>query len=365
MSGAGPPLLVAALGAALLFPLQARIDAARESTPPPDVLQTLPPRAILPVLALGHRETAADLLEVRATNFLMRWLGRMNRMRHDHVMSLYDALLTLDPRDPGAYWRAAVYLFSVADRPDLAAEVVERGMASVPVEHPARWRLFLERASMHLLTSRGLPEAQRLAAVRSAGQLLIETAELPGAPGALRQIGERFATRGQTRLEGLGYEERLWLQRSQEGEAEMRARARARLLETSSAIVLEALREVAKEYAAELGQPPQSLIDLNGFARERLRRAHEARQPPGEALEALAVRGMKDPLGYGYVVLPDGWVLAPALEARQLERALNERFLVSKQRLGRTPTAAELGVERPPPYLELTIDDEGVRVTPR
>jgi hypothetical protein len=363
VSEARAPLAVIVLGAALLFPLQARIDAARASTPPPDVLQTLPPKAILPILALGHREAAADLLEVRATNFLMRWLGNMSRMRHEHVTALYDAILTLDPRDPGASWRAAVYLYCVADRSDLAAQVLDRAIApppvGVPLEHPERWRLHVERASLELLRTRDQPDEQRLQGVRFAAETLLDASRLPAAPQGLREIGEKLLRRGQTRLEALAYAEQLWRGRTLEGEPPMRARARERLAETQAAMILEALRQVAAACAAEQGAPAQSIIDLIAYARGALQRGG----PASDALKVLRERGAEDPLGYGFRVLPDGEVVAPALEARELQRALEKRLLAWKQRTGRMPAPEDIDAPaQPPPYLHVTIGEQGVRV---
>ena len=54
-------------GALLLFPIQGTLDPLQEEEL--DLLRTLPPRQVLPLLAFGHPETAADLLEIQATNF--------------------------------------------------------------------------------------------------------------------------------------------------------------------------------------------------------------------------------------------------------------------------------------------------------
>lgn len=360
------PLLVAVAGGALLFPLQARLD--RDKAPPPDILEVLPPAPILPVLSFGHRQTAADLLEVRATTFLMRWLGEMNSLRHEHITRLYDAVLALDPQDPGAHLRAASYYYSVAGRPDLARVYLGRGVARVPRENRHRWRLFLELASIELLTDMDAPADVREQRAQAAGHILTGAVGLPGAPADLKDLAERLTVRGLPRLDALRYEEARWLERSQSGEPEMRAQAQRRLDEARAALVVEALQQVADDVAGRLGEPPRDLATLEGFASAALRQARRAAKegaPLPDPVRVFDEHGLADPLGFGFKV-ERGRVAAPALEARRLERRLEERFLRWQQeRPGATPTLADLELAAPPADLEVTVEAAGVSVRPR
>lgn len=360
------PVVVALAGAALLFPLQARLDARR--TPPPDVLEVLPPRAILPVLTFGHAQTASNLLEIRATNFLMGWLEGMDRLRHEHISRLYDAILTLDPRDAGAYRRASTYFFSVADRSDLAREYLERAVdpaRGVPADHPERWTLFMELASIELMGGLGAPEAERLERVRRGGELLMRAVGLPGAPPELETFAQRLATRGLSPLEALRYDEQRWLEAAKHGEPAMRAQAERRLVEARAALIAQALQLIADDVARQAGGPPADLDALWRFVDAAMRNQEKNGGPVPAPLAVLREHGVDDPLGVGFR-LEEGRVVAPGVDARRLQRLLEERFLRWRQaRPGEVPTAEHLGLERAAPHLEVHVDEAGVRVVPR
>lgn len=355
------PLPLALAGMAALFPLTAMLD--RRRTPPPDIVQVLPPAALVPVLTFGHPSTAADVLEVRATNFLMSFIGRMNYMRHEHVTRLYDAILALDPRDAGAYRRAAVYQFSVAGRPDLAVLTLQRGLNAVPVEHPERWRLYAELAAIDIIGGLDLPEAERAERVRRAGKLLLDA---EGVPAELKAIGRHMATRGLSPLESLEFEEQqVWIPRAQSGEPAMRARAKERLAETRAAIIVTALQLAADTFVERQGRAPQDLRELARFIASGLAQHEQHGLRPPAFLATLRDRGLADPLGYGFR-LDGARVLAPALDGARLERHLEPTFLLWCQaHPGQTPTLADLGSPEVPPHLRVILGPGTLDVRPR
>lgn len=362
-SSALAPLLVVLAGMALLFPLTAALDSRRPE--PPDVLELLPPSPILPVLTFGHRETAADLLELKATNFLMESLERMSRLRHEHITSLYEAILTLDPTDPGAHWRAAVYYFAVADRPDLARDLLLRGIAASSPDHPLRVQLFVELASLEILAGAGKPEEERLLHVRKAGEVLLRAGGSPGASAELESFGRRLATRGLSTLESLRFEEQLWRDRSRQGEPAMREQAAARLKEVETAIIVEALQLVSDDVTKQTGRSPRDLDDLLRFVAAALSTAERSGGTAPESLEALKSHGTADPLGVGFF-LEGSRVVAPALEAARLERDLEERFLRwQSEHPGQAPTLEDLGAPTAAPFLDVTLDATGPTVRVR
>lgn len=359
------PLAVAVAGAALLFPLTGALDRRRPA--PPDVLELLPPTPILPVLTFGHRGTAADLLEIKATNFLMRSLEVMDRMRHDHVTRLYQGILAIDPADPGAHWRAAVFYFSVADRPDLAREILRRGIEASSPQHPQRVRLFVELASLEILTGAGKPEAERLVHIRRAGEVLLQAVGSPGASPELEVFARRLATRGLSTLEALRFEEQLWFDRSRQGEPAMREHAATRLKEVRAAVVAEALQRVTDDVTRQLGRPPRDLDELLHFVAAATSQAERAGGRLPEALEVLREHGTKDPLGVGFR-LERTRVVAPALAAARLDRELDERLQRWQlERPGATPTLADLGFTpaEVPAFLDVQLDASGARVRVR
>lgn len=359
------PLAVVLVGAALLFPLTGALDRGRPA--PPDVLELLPPTPILPVLTFGHRGTAADLLEIKATNFLMASLERMDRMRHDHVTRLYDAILAIDPADPGAYWRAAVYYFAVADRPDLARELLRRGIDATSPEHPLRVQLFLELASLEILTGAGKPEEERLAHIRRGGEILLRAVGSPGASPEMEVFARRLATRGLSTLEALRFEEQHWSDRSRQGEPAMREHAAMRQRQARAALVAEALQRVADDVTRQAGRPPRDLDELLHFVAAATSQAERAGGRLPEPLELLREHGVEDPLGLGFR-LEGSRVVAPALAAARLERELVERLQRWQvEHPGATPTLADLGFTpaEVPAFLDVRLDASGARVRVR
>lgn len=334
------PQAVAALLALCLFPLQAALDGSKP--PLPDLIAVLPPPRLLPILAFGHRGAAADLLEIRATNFLMRSLASRPRADRQHLAALYDGVVALDPQDADAYWRAGVYFFSIADQPEAAAEILQRGLRDVAPAHPRRYLLAYELAAEAIIRVVDEPTAVRDAAVHEAGALLVMTELMPGAPPTLARIGQSLLRRGLSLTQALEYEADKWTEQAQAtSEPQLRARYERRAVEARSELARARLQAQVDQWTKDLGAPPASL--------EQLARA-------GAAVE--------DPLGVGFR-LEGARVIAPAVEALRLERALAGRFDAWRAAHGGgLPTLAELGVT-PPTWLEVHVGDEGVTVRPR
>jgi hypothetical protein len=334
------PLAGAALGALALFPLQAVLDASKP--PPPDIIAVLPSPRLLPILAFGHRGAAADLLEIRATNFLMRSLSHRPRADRDHLQTLYDGVVALDPQDAEAYWRAAVYFFAIADQPEVARAMIQRGLRDVDPAHPRRYLLAYELGAQTILQAVGKPAAEREAAIREAGALLITTQLMPGAPPALAAIGQSLLGRGLTVTQALEYEADKWVEQARgTSEEALRARYERRALEARSELARARLQAQVDRWTKDLGAPPASLAQL-----------------------AQAGAHVEDPLGVGFR-LEGSRVVAPGVEAARLERALAPGFSAWWAAHGTPPTAAELGLGAVAPWLEVTIDADGVTVRPR
>lgn len=341
-----PEWLVVALGAALLFPLQATIDARKG--PPVDLVRALPADSVLPVLALGHRETAADLLELEATNYLMRNMDETGGLDPRHLERLYGAVLTLDPDHVGAAVKAAVYLSAVAARPRDALALLERlerpeeaptttRRRTTHPQHPQRWRLAFERGSIHLvqLAAASSSEAERSREVAAAGAAWLEAAALPGAPPTLADPAERLAKRGLSRLDTLRWEVESWRQQLDEDDPLTREEAARRLRQAESALR-------AEELTAAIARAGRPVRDVEELARIGL--------------------DVTDPAGVGFL-LRNGVVIAPAYEAARLERLLRERAARRRERTGELPTPEQVGLKIPD-YLEAIVTDEGAWVFP-
>ena len=349
---------VLAAGVSLLFPVQLAIDARRGE--PPNIIQTLPPPALLPVLSFGHRETVADLLEIRATTFLMKRMEKFSRMDRDQLWLLYSALATLDPHNPDVYRRGAIYLASVANAPGPASTLLRQGLGEpdadgavakefVPPDHKRRWYLLHELAAIHFMmyANRAETDEERDAHIRQAGQLWIRVGQSPGGPSALEEFGQRFATRGISRLEALEREVKMWMFQAelQAGNELVRSSTERRLAEAQCALKREHLQGAVDHHAAA-GTPVTRLSDL-----------------PLEPLERIGV-DLDDPLGFGFFLV-DGLVAAPAYEAVRLERQLQIRYAALLARNGEVRRIEDIYPSAPPPYLEVELVEGQVRVTPR
>jgi len=343
---------VLAVGAALLFPLQAAVDVRRGE--PPEVIDALPPEAVLPVLAFGHREAAADLLEIQATNFLMQRLERFHRLERDHLELLYGAVRALDPDDVDATFRGATYLSSVANRPYAALAFLDRALGLgadrtqpartwVHPGHPRRWRLFFEKGSTYLvlLVPRAADDVERRAAVRQAGAEFLAAAEQPGVPAdmadKLRRAGHDFSTRPLPRRQALEFELAEWTHKAEAADPVVRAIADRRRREVTAALrALDVQEQV--DARARAGRPVSDLAELD-------------LEPP--AAEA------------GRLLLHQGRVVAAAYQATACEQRLQRALDVWLAGRPETPpTLGDLGVEVAP-YLQAELAGGEARVRPR
>ena len=94
-------------------------------------------RSILPILAAGHRETMADLLEIRATNFVLGTKEpgvAFTDEDRDHLWKLYDGILTLDPNDADAGLRGAILMGAFGNRADDCVALAKRTLGEPGVE---------------------------------------------------------------------------------------------------------------------------------------------------------------------------------------------------------------------------------------
>jgi hypothetical protein len=358
--------LVLLVGVGLLFPLQGAIDKGRSA--PLDVLETLPPEPLLPVLAFGHRESAADLLEIRMNNALVRHIDQSERVDFEQLQRMYNAILTLDAENADAAWRGAVYLSAVADRPDVAVQLLARSLGEedplVPPDpdayarpavdpgHPRRWVLYHEMAATHflMLRERAATAEGKKRHLQRAGELWLLAGQQPGGPEWFTNAGRKLVAQAWSAREAMEHEVRLWENRASVGSEAQREKARVRLAEARCAHLRERLQE---------------LLDGAGRAGHRVVRLRQlAPLFPQVGIETSDPHALSDldPLGVGYF-LRNGRVVAPAYEAARLERdAVDDLVTWLQQHPGEEPTAAALGLDRPPDFLRFEVSREGIRV---
>ena len=349
---------VLGLGLALLLPVQSALDRAKG--PPPDVVRTLPPRSILRILAAGHPETMADLLEIRATNFVLGTKEpgvAFTDEDRDHLWSLYDGILTLDPNDADAALRGAVLMGAFGNRADACVALAKRALGEpyqrrgelqppagpgVWLGHPRRWLLFREQAATHLIlhAPRTRDTVERGRYVRQAGELLVKASEA-GGPADLAALGEEMRSRGLSEKRLLEQSYELWKARVDSPHESIREEARSRLIEIQSSFQAVELNALAARLGRS-GPPIQSIADL------------KKRRVLGSALE--------DPLGVGFRFY-EGRVISPGAQAADLRRQLEKRYVELRGAGQALTREALLEGQSLPPYLRLELLPDGVRVT--
>lgn len=152
------------------------LDREAEVAPP---FTPTPERA--PLVSLGYREAAADVLFVR----LRAYFGAYYGTKADAIASLGEAIIALDPRFHRAYEYSANAMTVVpgADQTILerAVALLERGIA----EFPKDWSLPMLAGQLYIQDLKTTDPAQRRA-WDERGTLLVESAiRKPGAPQQL------------------------------------------------------------------------------------------------------------------------------------------------------------------------------------
>jgi hypothetical protein len=253
----------------------------------------------------------------------------------------------LDPNFVEAYEAGTIFLASLAQRPDAAARLLDKGEGRVIDDgktvrrdpaapghvhplHARRWRLAYLRAALHLVSLAGSADTgeQREAEIRTAGRLFLYTAETyPDAPSDLKIVGERLREKHYDERSRAAWEVEIWTERTQTGNEALRAVARQRLDEAQSELDRAELQLAVRRYIARNGRPPARLDDVVG---------------PSYGIAAMP----EDPLGVGFRLEGDR-VRARGSEAARVARTLERRIELFREQKGRAPaTLAELD---PPP----------------
>jgi hypothetical protein len=343
-----------AAGLALLFPLQAAIDAARPQRPS-SFLYT-PDRRLMKVISFGHELTLADLVWVQSTDYVITEFTS-GKTHIEHLYNLYDVITDLDPNYIDAYVMGSTFLSSVAEQPERALELLEKGEGKllddgvtvtddpahpgkVHPDHKDRWKLLNETAGTHLVSLAGFAPtlAERQAEVRLGGRLYLFAAKRypysvwkrdPAFPDWFEDMGTKLTQRQEDlNLRTSWYQavETVWLQRkhfSVQG-SPIDQLCDRRLAEIRSLYWKDVLDRAMAKYAEKEGAAPGSLKDLVPFLPKPLTELP------------------KDPVGVGYFLVGRA-VVAPALDAARLERELTRRLTELHARNGRWPASiAEL-----------------------
>ena len=266
-------LPVLAAGFAGVWQLQRKVnferDAMREEQD--EVLVRSP--KLMKVVTLEYGTLAADIYWTRAVQYYgNKRLGQDTNL--ESLWSLLDAATTLDPNLLPAYRFGATFLGQPeprgAARPDLAVQLLERGLKA----NPDYWRLYQDLGNIYYLELKDYAKA---------GQAYLEGSKKPWAAPWMKIMAARFLEKGESRETAA----MLWaelFESSTDAAIKENARVNLELLRADEDI--EHVNEIAQQFAAKTGRLPRSL-------REMMQIGLIGEEPV-------------DPTGHAYVIGSDG-----------------------------------------------------------
>ena len=266
-------LPVLAAGFAGVWQLQRKVnlerDAMREEQD--EVLVRSP--KLMKVVTLEYGTLAADIYWTRAVQYYgNKRLGQDPNL--ESLWPLLDVATTLDPNLLPAYRFGATFLSQPeprgAARPDLAVQLLERGLKA----NPGYWRLYQDLGNIYYLELKDYAKA---------GQAYLEGSKQPWAAPWMKIMAARFLEKGESRETAA----MLWaelFESSTDAAIKKNARINLELLRADEDI--EHVNEIAKQFAAKMGHLPRSV-------REMMRIGLIGGEPV-------------DPTGHAYVIGSDG-----------------------------------------------------------
>jgi hypothetical protein len=261
------PLLFAAL-----FVLQTRIDARTRTEAQQQQELLLRSPAAIEKMSLGYDSLLADVYWTRA----VQYYGGQLAAEHFHfplLWPLLDISTTLDPKLLPAYHFGAVFLsepYVGANRPDLAVQLVKRGIAA----NPERWGLYSDLGFLYYWYLRDYHHA---------AQAYLDGSNTPQGPPWMKMMAARLDQKGGS----LETSRMIW---TQVYETNSNPKIRKLALDTLKGLKAQQdeqeLDMLASEYHQRFGRYPASTAEMQ---------------------TAGLLRGIPvDPDGYPYVLGPDG-----------------------------------------------------------
>lgn len=264
-----------AVAVSLLFAaiavLQTRIDAHERSAQTEDLV--LRSGRLLKELSLGYDALLGDIYWTRAVQYYGERVGTPNAT-FELLGPLLDITTTLDPRLLVAYRFGAIFLSEPvpvgAGRTDLAVDLVKRGIAA----NPDQWPLYYDLGFLYYWRLKDYPDA---------AQTYLAGGNIPGAPLLMKLMAARIAQKGGSIDTSIMIFSELY-QSTKDPNVRKEALAVLRSLKSEKDCMQ--LDELIDQYTKRFGRTPASMKELSG---------------------AGLVHGIPvDPLGFPYVIGPDG-----------------------------------------------------------
>ena len=257
----------------LLYPLQKRIAIRTDFLESETSDTLLASGPMLKKLSLGYDSLLADIYWTRTVQYYGRRLGQPGA-NFDQLAPLLNVTTTLDPHLLIAYRFGATFLAEGrpigAGRPDLAADLLKRGIAANRDE----WQLYSDLGTIYYWHTKNY---------QAAAQAFWQGGDIAGAPPWMKPFAAHVAQEGMSR----DTSRFMWSQVYKEATDErIRRNAMNHLKELQTEADLETLTKIAADYKTKFGHFPASGAELLA--------AGMARAIP------------KDPAGYAYRLSPDG-----------------------------------------------------------
>jgi tetratricopeptide (TPR) repeat protein len=261
-----PVLLVAVVA------LQRGIDSSRGTVEKQGDELLVQSGPLLKRLSLGYDALLGDIYWTRAVQYYGGKLPTSDRDFH-LLAPLLDVATTLDPYLVPAYHFGAFFLSEKqggAGRPDLAVDLVKKGIAA----NPNSWPLSSDLGFLYYM---------RLKDYDAAAAAYLETSKIPGAPQFFKILAARIASKGGA----FDTSRMIWsevYETTKDENVKKHALDELKGLKAQSDEIQ--LDQLAQDYHTRFGRYPQSTRDL---------------------VEAAMIKGMPlDPDGFPYAFGPDG-----------------------------------------------------------
>jgi len=287
-------LLILPAGFAGVWRLQRKVNVERDALyqEQDEVLVRSP--KLMKLVTMEYSTLAADIYWTRA----VQYYGSRHLEQETNLESLWpllDVATTLDPNLLPAYRFGALFLSEPeprgAGRPDLAVQLLERGLQA----NPDYWRLDQDLGNVYYLELKDYSKA---------GEAYLQGSKKPGAQPWMKIMAARFLEKGNSRETATI----LWTElfnSSNEPTIKENARVNLELLRADEDI--EHLNALAEEFAAKTGRPPKSI---------------------GELIRSGLLGGVPgDPVGHPYVIGPDGKAAISAKSSLFKEKSVYQRPL--------------------------------------
>jgi tetratricopeptide (TPR) repeat protein len=266
-------LLILPAGFTGVWRLQRKVNVERDAMyqEQDEVLVRSP--KLMKLVTLEYGTLAADIYWTRAVQYYgSKHLGQDTNL--ESLWPLLDVATTLDANLLPAYRFGALFLGEPeprgAGRPDLAVQLLERGLKA----NPDYWRLNQDLGNVYYLELKDYAKA---------GQAYLEGSKKPGAQAWMKIMAARFLEKGDSRDTAAI----LWTELfNSSSDAAIKENARVNLQLLRADEDIEHLNAFAQEFAARVGRPPKSI---------------------GEIVQSGLIPGVPaDPAGHPYTIGSDG-----------------------------------------------------------